>query len=134
MRRYPKNSCQAAGRLLALAMVVDGNLAPTELAALERSAILPYLELEPPQFHDLLQELCQDMLHTVVHGAVELDRDLIDGLLDEITEPDLRRRLLRAMWHIADADDYLADAEAVLLARACTVWSAESNFVDRAAV
>ena len=43
----------------------------------------------------------------------------------------MRRRLLRAMWAIADADDWLADAEAVLLARASSAWSAEYNFVDR---
>jgi uncharacterized tellurite resistance protein B-like protein len=63
---------------------------------------------------------------------VQLDPAQIDKLLAEIDEPDLRRRLLQALWQIADADGWLADAEAVLLARAGTVWSAEANFTDRA--
>jgi uncharacterized tellurite resistance protein B-like protein len=37
------------------------------------------------------------------------------------------------MWNIADADGVLADAEATLLSRACTVWSAESSFVSEEA-
>ena len=43
------------------------------------------------------------------------------------------RALLQAMWKIADADDWLADGEAVLLARASAVWSAETNFRAHAA-
>ena len=131
MRAYQTNSPQAAGRILALAMVVDGNLTPSELRALDRSKILPYIELDVAGFEQLLQDLCDDMLQTVVHGAVQLDHGLIDSLLDEIREPDLRRHLLQAMWAIADADGWLADAEAVLLARASAVWSAETNFSER---
>ncbi len=128
MRTYQVNSPQAAGRVLALAMVVDGNLDAAELRALERSKVLDYLGLDPLSFQQLLQELFDDMLVSVTRGAVQLDRSLIDSLLAEIVEPDLRRKLLRAMWSIADADDWLADAEAVLLARAAQVWHAETNF------
>jgi len=53
---------------------------------------------------------------------------LHDALLDEIHDPALRRTLLRAMWQLADADGWLADAEAVLLNRAAIRWGAESNF------
>jgi uncharacterized tellurite resistance protein B-like protein len=68
-----------------------------------------------------------------VHGAVQLANGVIDSLLDEIADPDLRRKLLQAMWKIADADDWLADGEAVLLARAGAAWSAETNFRAHAA-
>ena len=54
------------------------------------------------------------------------------SLLEEITDPDLRRKLLQTMWKIADADDWLADGEAVLLARAGTAWSSETNFREHA--
>lgn len=130
MRHYPTNSSQAAGRILALSMMVDGNLAPSELQALERSKILQYIDLDQSVFDALLQELCYDMFSTVAHGTVQLDMALIDSLLAEITQPDLRRQLLRAMWNIADADEWLADAESALLARACIAWSADSSFSD----
>jgi uncharacterized tellurite resistance protein B-like protein len=64
---------------------------------------------------------------------VVIDEATIDALLGEIRDPALRREVLRAMWNIADADGVLADAEATLLSRACTVWSAESSFVSEEA-
>ena len=133
MRTYEANSPQAAGRILALMMVVDGNLASTELEARHRSKILEHIELEPADFQRLLQDLCDDMLTSTVHGAVQLGNGVIDSLLDEIGDADLRRKLLHAMWKIADADDWLADGEAVLLARASAAWSAETNFRRHAA-
>ena len=130
MRHYETDSASAAGRLVALCMVVDGNMAPSELQALQRSRLLDYIDIDIDTFHDLVDELCQDMLSTSVkHEHVVLDEDTIDALLGEIRDPALRRQLLRAMWKIADADGVLADAEAKLLARACLVWSAESHFV-----
>ncbi|MBC7684231.1 MAG: TerB family tellurite resistance protein [Bdellovibrionales bacterium] len=132
MRHYANNSPHAAGRLLALTMVVDGNLAESELSALHRSRILKYVELDQPTFQELLHELCEDLLTCSVRaGQLQLDPGIIDGLLREIDNPDLRRRLLQAMWSIADADGWLADGEAVLLARASVVWAAETHFVNR---
>jgi uncharacterized tellurite resistance protein B-like protein len=114
-------------------MVVDGNMAPAELQALQRSRLLEYIDIDIDTFHDLVSDLCQDMLSTSVkHEHVELDRATIDALLGEIHAPTLRREVLRAMWNIADADGVLADAEATLLSRACAVWSAESSFVTEA--
>ncbi|WP_300754005.1 TerB family tellurite resistance protein [Janthinobacterium sp.] len=130
MRTYAVNSPQAAGRLLALMMIVDGNLASAELQALQRSKILEHIDMDVPEFQRLLQELCDDMLTATatLHGAVQLSNPVIDSLLAEIADPDLRRKLLHAMWKIADADGWLADGEAVLLTRASNAWSAETNF------
>lgn len=131
MRPYVIDSPHAAGRLLALTMIVDGNLAQTELSALHRSRILQYVQLSEPQFRTLLQDLCDDLLTSSAQGLVKLEPALIDSLLQEIADPDLRRNLLQAMWRIADADDWLADGEAVLLGRASVLWAAETNFVNR---
>ena len=132
MRPYITNSPHAAGRLLALTMVADGNLAESELSALHGSRILPHVELDQATFQQLLHELCEDLLTCAVRGGqVQLDPALIDSLLREIDDPDLRRHLMRAMWNIADADGWLADGEAVLLARAGVIWAAETNFVNR---
>jgi uncharacterized tellurite resistance protein B-like protein len=132
MRTYPVNSAQAAGRLLALTMVVDGNLAHSELVALDSTRILHHVDLDHDAFQQLLQELCDDMLTGAAHGMVQIDRKLIDDVLAEIVDPDLRRKLLQAMWNIADADGWLADGEAVLLARAGVLWGAETGFSTRA--
>ena len=39
MRAYPTNSPKAVSRLLALTMIVDGHLAPSELKAMRASGI-----------------------------------------------------------------------------------------------
>ncbi len=88
MRTYEMNSPQAAGRILALMMVVDGNLASAELQAMHRSKILEHIDLAPATFQQLLQDLCDDMLTSTVHGAVQLANGVIDSLLDEIDDPD----------------------------------------------
>ena len=132
MRHYETDSASAAGRLVALCMVVDGNMAPAEVQALQRSRLLEYIDIDIDAFHYLVSDLCQDMLSTSVrHEHVVLDPATIDALLGEIHAPALRREVLRAMWKIADADGVLADAEATLLSRACAVWSAESHFVKQ---
>lgn len=128
MRTYPNNSAEAAGRLLALTMIVDGNLDPSELDALDHTEILAHVALDQDSFRELLQQLCEDMLAGADHGMVQLAPAAIDKLLLEITDPALRRRLLQAMWQIADADGWLADGEAVLLARAGQLWGAETRF------
>ena len=130
MRHYEENTASAAGRIVALAMVVDGALAPSELRALTRTRLLEHIDIDIDTFHGLLEDLCNDLLtSSVKQGHVELAPATIDSLLGEVTDPGLRRRLLRAMWAIADADGVLADAEATLLARACAMWSAESRFI-----
>ena len=131
MRNYITDSAQAAGRLLALTMVVDGNLSESELSAMHRTRILTYVQLDPHAFQQLLQELCDDLLVSSTFGVVQLPPAVLDSLLGEIDDPDLRRHLLQAMWSIADADGWLADGEAVLLARAGVIWAAETNFVNR---
>lgn len=129
MRSYQPDSPQAAGRILALTMIVDGKLAVSEIAAMDSSKILDHIDLDLPGFQRMLQELCDDLLSSRPADAIQLDNALLDRVLAEIAHPDLRRHLLQAMWHIADADDWLADAEAVLLTRASNAWSAERNFI-----
>lgn len=128
MRTYPTNSARAAGRILALTIISDGNVAPDELEAMYRSRILQHVSLDEIEFRDVLHELCNDLLASTQHGIVNLEPGLIDRLLQEIEAGDLRRKLLQAMWKIADADDWLSDGEAVLLSRASITWAAETNF------
>lgn len=126
MRSYPTDSPRAAARILALAMIVDGDLAPAELQALARTGVLQDIDIDFEAFQDLLGDLCEDMLIDAAgRRDVELDPEAIDAMLAEVRDPALRRRLLAAMSRIADADGVLADAEATLLAHAAAAWSGE---------
>lgn len=128
MRAYSIDSPYATGRILALMMIIDGHVAASELDALDRSKILDHIDLDPADFQRLMHDLCDDLRASTLLGTGQPDLALIDSLLAEVAHPDLRRKLLRAMWRIADADDWLSDSEAVLLTRASKAWSAETNF------
>ena len=123
MRSYEPDSPRARARLLALSMVVDGHIDAAELKVLDDAPVLHGLQVDVPLFRDVLDELCSDMLRTAVRdGAVEIGTPLLDRLLADITDPELQGRMLGAMWKIVHADAQLADAESILLARACRLW------------
>jgi hypothetical protein len=123
MRRYETNGPRACARLLALSMVIDGDLDPAELKVLEDGTVLRGLRVDGALFQEVLGELCADMLRTAVrNGSVEITPALLDRLLDEITDPALQRQLLAAMVNIVDADAQVADAEGILIERACERW------------
>ena len=128
MRSYSINSPQAAGRLLAITLISDGNMAPSELTAMYQSRILQHVGLDKLEFQLVLEDLCNDLLTTTRDGVVQLEPDVIDQILLEIAHPDLRCKLLQAMWQIAEADGWLANGEAVLLNQANITWGAETNF------
>lgn len=128
MRTYPNNSPQAAARLLALTIIADGGVPPAEISTSAQARILELVPVDEQQFKNVLHDLCDDLLATTYHGVVQIETELIDRLLMEITYADLRRSLWTAMWQVADADGWLADAEAVLLSRAAVVWRAETGF------
>jgi hypothetical protein len=129
MRSYPANSAQAAGRILALTIISDGNFSPDELQCIGGSGILQHLDLGELEFRQIVQDLCNDLSLTAYHGGTRIEPSLIDPLLGEIVDSDLRRKLLQAMWRIADADGWLSDGEAVMFSRAAVAWGAENYFL-----
>lgn len=125
MRRYPVNSNEAMSRLIALALLADGGLDRSELAALADCRVLQRLGISESLFHRVTQELCDDLLLYAVgqeYGHLELGPEWIDPLLAEVDDPALQVSVLRAMLSVVDADGWLADGEAVLIARAMALW------------
>jgi uncharacterized tellurite resistance protein B-like protein len=130
MRTYPTDSKDAVCRLLALSMIVDGHMAPSELKAMAHSAILERVEADADTFDEVVQTLCEDMLAgaaRVDSVEVELDRKTIDGLLDEVADPLLRMCTLKAMLDIVHADHLIDSREHLLLQRALRSWSATAS-------
>ncbi|MFC4932633.1 tellurite resistance TerB family protein [Massilia sp. GCM10023247] len=130
MRTYPTDSQEAVCRLLALAMIVDGHMAPSELKAMEYSAILERVGADTDTFDTVLQALCEDMLASASREAsaeVELDRSTLDSLFGEIADPLLRMCTLKAMLDIVHADQMLDSREHLLLQRALKKWSAPAE-------
>jgi len=136
MRSYPTNSPQAMCRLLALAMIVDGRIAPQELKSLHRSGVLGALRVSEDTFDDTAGELTQDLLATSADreaGMVEIEPATIDLLLDEVKDEALRATVLKGMLEIVRADSVIDYRERRLLRRAMHAWAGSGVEVDYAA-
>jgi uncharacterized tellurite resistance protein B-like protein len=125
MRLYATDSPHAVSRLLALAMIVDGHLAPAELKAMRHSGILHSVGIDEDGFDGVVQDLCEDLLATAHQrgaGEVEIDARLLDGLLREVEDPSLRMGTMKAMLDIVHADTVLDGRETLLIQRAFKAW------------
>lgn len=126
MRNYPTDSPKAMSRLLALAMIVDGRIAPQELKSLHRSGVLGTLGVSEDTFDDTAGELTQDLLATSADrevGMVEIEPEAIDRLLAEVEDPLLRATVLKGMLEIVRADHVIDFRERRLLRRAMHAWT-----------
>jgi uncharacterized tellurite resistance protein B-like protein len=125
MRQYRTNSPQAKARIVAIALLADGGLDKVELDVLDQSEIVTRIGITHEQFDTVIHQFCDDLLQYSVrdeNGELQLGRETIDAMLDEITEPAAQRTLLRMMIEIVHADHRLSGGEAVLTSQAMNHW------------
>ncbi|MGF6727023.1 hypothetical protein P3T43_006415 [Paraburkholderia sp. GAS41] len=130
MQTYPRNSPQAAARIVALMLTADGHVCSSEERALDKLDIAGQLGLLPEQFAQIVQTLCED--HAVAHAphapmAGPVDKALLATLMGEIDSPALQRKVMRLCVAAASADDYLADGEIALLGTVFSAWAPASS-------
>ncbi len=125
MRHYPTNSPEALARVVAIAMMADGAIDSSELKSLERHDIIKRIGLDHDRFDQVFYEYYEDLLscaHRLPSGQFELDAVTIGLLLDEIRDPLLQKKALRAILDIVNADRRLTGGEAGLIAQALKQW------------
>lgn len=126
MRHYPTNSPEALARVVAIAMMADGAIDSSELKSLERHDIINRLGLDHDRFDQVFYEYYEDLLscaHRLPSGQFELDAANVGLLLDEVRDPLLQKKALRAMLDIVNADRCLTGSEAGLIAQVLKHWS-----------
>lgn len=132
MRRYPANSARAMARVVALTLLADGTVSRGEIHSLVRLGVHDRLQLDPLQMQDVLEDLARDLFQC---GGPTWDcdggisRPLVSCVLDDVSDPDLRKEVLEICRHVAEADSHLADGEHALLTQASTQW----RLLDRGA-
>jgi uncharacterized tellurite resistance protein B-like protein len=134
MRNYPANSPQAAARIVALTMLADGHLSKAELDAMERHGGYRQLGLEPEQLHDVVLALCEDLLHSANLAwadACRIDPYTLGRLMQEIDDPDLRRRVLALCVQVVEADAHVSDGETLVLTQAVEHWGLQGEMLQR---
>lgn len=134
MRTYPTNSPEAAARIVALAMLADGNLCKTEMDMLERIGAHSQLGLTQKQLHGVMHTLCEDLLATS-HGdwesACRVSPATITSLMHEIDDAELRSKVLRLCALVIAADELVTENESRILSAAVDQWRQPPNALRR---
>ncbi|MCU0926550.1 MAG: TerB family tellurite resistance protein [Hydrogenophaga sp.] len=123
MKSYAVNSPEAAARVLAMAMLADGQYSMTEIRALDRQQVPTRLGLSPEAFKTVVDTFCEDLL--VAHGGQwtgEVDPATRQHLMDEITDRSLQDLILQQCEVLMLADGHLADGEVELLDALGASW------------
>lgn len=123
MKAYPVNSPEAAARVLAMAMLADGQYSMTEIRALDRQQAPERLGLNPEAFKVVVDGFCQDLL---LAGGGQwtgtVDPAIRDQLMGEITDRGLQDLILLQCETLMLADGHLADGEVDLLDALSAAW------------
>ncbi|NDY93900.1 TerB family tellurite resistance protein [Ideonella livida] len=125
MHSYPRNSPEAAARLVALALIADGHVCRRETDALAQMHAEAQLGLPPGSLPQALRTLCEDLvLGTRSGGSVlaAIDEPMLAALMAEVDDPGLRRRVISAVAAAADADGHLAEGELRVLGALMRAW------------
>ena len=126
MRSYPRNSPEAAARIVALIMVADGHVSRSETAALDRLHASTLLDIAPADMARVLRELSEDLMCTAYApwgSACRIGDELLRALLSEVDDPELRATTTLALCQeVAQADARLSEAEESLLAQTAHLW------------
>jgi tellurite resistance protein len=129
MRHYPRNSPEAAARLLALALLADGHLSRSELLALER------LGLSPTAWHGVVHALCEDLLasaHLTWSDRCRVEWHTLRALVADVTEPALRHKVLALAVAAIESDGQICDDESQVLAAMFDAWGLDAEALTRA--
>jgi hypothetical protein len=97
MRKYPKNSPQAAARIVALTLIADRDVGQAELALLDELAVHQQLGLTRYAMHAVIDTFCEDLLssHQLAWAdACPVDEYVLQDLMGDIDDPALRRKVL----------------------------------------
>jgi hypothetical protein len=133
MRPYPKNSPEAAARIVALTLISDGQLKKTELAILESSNAHERLGLRSDQLRAVVHELCADLLadaHQRGESDCLIEAALIDTLLTDVEALELRRTVLRLCLQVIHADGHVHDGESIVLLALLDQWGLDLAQLD----
>lgn len=126
LRWYGQNTPRAQGRLVAVAMLADGQLSPPELREISAETMVASTGLDRGQFLQVLFELCEDIESRLKpNGRALLDDDVVDQLLTEVSNPIIQHSTLQAIRAATVCDGSVDPDESRYLHRAIETWKAK---------
>ena len=125
MRSCVLKSTEAATRIVAIVLMVDGHVCRSEFDTLDQLDGPHELRLTAGDMPRIVQSLCEELLAGAYGGSsmmASLDVDTLASVMAQVDDPALQRTVLRLAVAAARADGHLAEAEALGLAAARRHW------------
>jgi uncharacterized tellurite resistance protein B-like protein len=123
MQTYPTNSPQAAARIVAWALIANGEVKPSEWAELKSMRVHEHLGLTREEWHEVVGDLYIDLVGSATSLADCLgDAQMIKRLLDTVDDPGLKRKIMRLCTLVINADGQVDEGESVFLLAALSQW------------
>ncbi len=128
LRTYGSNSPHARGRLVAAAMLADGQFSPAEMQEIAEGSIATPLGLERDEFIQVVFELCEDIEQKLKPLGKDLhDREVLEQLFGELSHPATQRNTLSAIRTAITRDGRVSPGEAVFLKSAASAWRTDTD-------
>lgn len=122
-RSYPRNSAHAAGRIVALSLIANGQVKPVEWARLREIGAGAQLGLTGEEWHDIVDGLCNDLLATApTPTSCLIDRKTMARWFDELDDRQLQALVLFLSAELIFADGRIDPGEAAVLRVASERW------------
>ena len=122
-RPYPANSLQARARVVAIALLVDGETDDHELAYLNDPAWLKALDIDRTVFIEVLHDFCEDLAKITPSGiGYPLRDNELLAMLNEVSQPALQSRLKEVTRHLIECDGKVSRQEAQLWRKIISSW------------
>jgi hypothetical protein len=122
-RRYPRNSPQAAGRILATALLANGDIKASEWRRLADTGAFDRLGLRGLQWHSVMDDLCQDLMAGSRLGRdCLIDSAMLAAWLEEVDDAQLQSLVLELCAEVIEADGEVHPGESLVLRAALEHW------------
>lgn len=125
MRSLPRNSPEAAARVLCLVLIADGHVCRSEFDGLAALHAERRLGLAPGALPVALHQLCEELLAAAPGAgglAQAVDEPTVQTLLDELDDPALQRLVFELAMAATRADGHAAEGELSLLGSMIVRW------------
>jgi hypothetical protein len=125
LRSYPRNSPEAAARIVAMVLISDGHVCSSEYDILKQLGAERELGLEPQLLPHIVHTLREELLASGFEtGSLtsNVDDSTLASLMAEISDATLQRKVLRLSLAAAQVDGHMADGEARVVEAARHCW------------
>jgi len=125
MRHYPSDSPRAAARIVVMSLIADGHIGSAEVEELERRGFYARLGLDPGELHEIVQEVCEDLMRDAYLSwdeACRVDPHVVQQLAKEVRCERMRRDVLTLCESAVVADGVMTFTEAAVIDAVRRAW------------